>query len=66
MEQMKSPHLEIKQEWLDQIQEKAILPNLPIVDPHHHLWDVGFGRYYVEELLHDIKLSGHNLSLIHI
>ena len=62
MEQMKSPHLEIKQEWLDQIQEKAILPNLPIVDPHHHLWDVGFGRYYVEELLQDIKLSGHNIE----
>ena len=35
---MKSPHLEVKQEWLDQIQEKAILPDLPIIDPHHHLW----------------------------
>ena len=62
MEQMKSPHLEVKQEWLDQIQEKAILPDLPIIDPHHHLWDVGFGRYYVEELLKDIKSSGHNIE----
>eukprot|EP01083_Nonionella_stella_P214561 773022_1 len=26
-------------EWLSQIDEKAIEPELPIIDPHHHLWD---------------------------
>ena len=58
----KSPHLPVRQEWLDQHIEDAILPDLPIIDPHHHLWDAGFGRYYVEELLKDIKSSGHNVE----
>ena len=57
----KSPHLPVKQEWLNQLIEDPILPNIPIIDPHHHLWDVGFGRYYIEELLEDINSSGHNI-----
>ena len=62
MEKIKSPHLEVKEDWLKQLKEDPILPDLPIIDPHHHLWDVGFGRYYVEELLEDIKMSGHNIK----
>ncbi|MDA0765068.1 MAG: amidohydrolase family protein [Proteobacteria bacterium] len=62
MNENKSPHLPVRQEWLDQHIEDAILPDLPITDPHHHLWDAGFGRYYVEELLKDIKSSGHNVE----
>ena len=63
----KSPHLPVKQEWLNQLIEDPILPNIPIIDPHHHLWDVGFGRYYIEELLEDINSSGHNiLSTVYI
>jgi len=57
----KSPHLPVRQEWLNQHIEDPILPNIPIIDPHHHLWDVGFGRYYIEELLEDINSSGHNI-----
>jgi predicted TIM-barrel fold metal-dependent hydrolase len=57
----KSPHLPVKQEWLNQHIEDPISPNIPIIDPHHHLWDVGFGRYYIEELLEDINSSGHNI-----
>ena len=63
----KSPHLPVRQEWLDQHIEDPISPNIPIIDPHHHLWDVGFGRYYIEELLEDINSSGHNiLSTVYI
>ena len=62
MKKIKSPHLEVKNDWLNQIVEEPIAPEMPIIDPHHHLWDVGFGRYYVEELLEDIKLSGHNIK----
>ena len=63
----KSPHLPVRQEWLNQLIEDPILPNIPIIDPHHHLWDVGFGRYYIEELLEDINSSGHNiLSTVYI
>ena len=57
----KSPHLPVRQEWLNQHIEDPISPNIPIIDPHHHLWDVGFGRYYIEELLEDINSSGHNI-----
>ena len=57
----KSPHLPVRHEWLNQLIEDPILPNIPIIDPHHHLWDVGFGRYYIEELLEDINSSGHNI-----
>ena len=62
MEKIKSPHLEVREDWLNQLKEDPILPDLPIIDPHHHLWDVGFGKYYVEELLDDIKVSGHNIK----
>jgi hypothetical protein len=27
------------QAWLDQVKEEALEPELPICDPHHHLWD---------------------------
>jgi L-fuconolactonase len=49
--------------WLDQVQESALEPELPIIDPHHHLWDypkVENGRYLLDELLTDIN-TGHNI-----
>jgi len=49
--------------WLDRVKETAIDPTLPIVDPHHHLWDypkLEWGRYLLDELLADIG-SGHNI-----
>jgi L-fuconolactonase len=49
--------------WLDQVQEAALEPDLPIIDPHHHLWDypkVENGRYLLDELLADIN-TGHNV-----
>ena len=52
------------EEWLLTNKEEAIEPNLPICDPHHHLWD--FNKTYIEEkyLLPDILKdtnSGHNI-----
>ncbi len=32
------PYLPVRQEWLDRRTEAIIEPDLPIVDPHHHLW----------------------------
>lgn len=49
--------------WLDQVQEAALEPELPIIDPHHHLWDypkMENGRYLLDELLADIN-TGHNV-----
>ena len=41
--------------------EKALEPELPIIDPHHHLWDTPQrGSYFLPELLADIG-GGHNI-----
>jgi L-fuconolactonase len=52
------------QEWLDLVVEEALEPNLPIIDPHHHLWDFKHERvnprYFLDEILIDIN-AGHNI-----
>ena len=59
--------------WLAQETPEPVLePELPIVDPHHHLWDIrttateplsSFKQkvYLCEELTADIDASGHNV-----
>ncbi len=47
--------------WLAQVVEEALEPNLPIVDPHHHLWVRNGATYLVPELAADLA-SGHNVS----
>src|SRR5258707_12236865 len=47
-------------EWLGQLREDILEPELPIVDPHHHLWDHPGSRYLLDELLADVN-SGHNI-----
>ena len=47
-----SLHLPVRQEWLDRSREEVIEPDLPIVDPHHHLVDrPETARYLLPELL---------------
>jgi L-fuconolactonase len=46
--------------WLDRTREDPIEPDLPIIDPHHHLWDYPTTRYLLEELLADTG-TGHNV-----
>ncbi len=50
--------------WLALVDEETIEPELPICDPHHHLWDVrrdgDRSRYLLDELLADTG-SGHNV-----
>ena len=41
--------------------ERALEPELPIIDPHHHLWDTPQrGSYFLPELLADTG-GGHNI-----
>ncbi len=55
------PHPKVRPEWLDVVQEDILEPELPIVDPHHHLWhDRPSGRYLIEDLAADLA-SGHNV-----
>jgi predicted TIM-barrel fold metal-dependent hydrolase len=46
--------------WLSQVNEQVLEPDLPICDPHHHLWDHPNSRYLLDELLLDTG-SGHNV-----
>src|SRR3984893_13859581 len=56
-----SPHLPVRPDWLDRRREEIIEPDLPIVDPHHHLVErPETGRYLLPELLADTN-SGHNI-----
>ena len=54
-------HAPIRQDWLDSRREEIIEPNLPIVDPHHHMWDRPGNRYLFQDLLADVG-SGHNIA----
>ena len=54
-------YLPVRQEWLDRRQETILEPELPIVDPHHHLWDRPGWRYLLDELLADTG-SGHTVA----
>lgn len=51
-------------EWLDQVQQAALEPDLPIIDTHHHLWDRNGTfiqkRYLMDEIQADLR-SGHNV-----
>ncbi len=52
------------QTWLEQVQEEILDADLPICDPHHHLWDFRTEqvepRYFLDEVLADLG-SGHNV-----
>ncbi|MCS2609783.1 amidohydrolase family protein [Halomonas dongshanensis] len=50
-----------RESWLAQANEAPLLPELEIVDAHHHLWDRQGFRYLLEEFAEDIGQSGHNV-----
>jgi predicted TIM-barrel fold metal-dependent hydrolase len=55
-----SPYLPVRDDWLARRTETILEPALPIVDPHHHLWERPGWRYMVDDLLADTN-SGHNI-----
>ena len=46
--------------WLAKLQEDVLDPELPIIDPHHHLWVRNGYTYLMPELASDLA-SGHNI-----
>src|SRR5207244_11364501 len=50
----------VRQDWLAKRTEEILEPDLPIIDPHHHLWDAPRYRYLFPELLADVG-SGHKI-----
>lgn len=55
-----SRQIAIREEWLERHQEPILRPDLPIVDPHHHMWDRADERYLLAELMRDTG-SGHDI-----
>ena len=47
-------------DWLAKLEEPVLEPELPIVDPHHHLWLRAGYTYLMPELAADMA-SGHNI-----
>jgi L-fuconolactonase len=46
--------------WVAKVSEPALEPELPIVDPHHHLWQRAGNDYMFHDLLADTQ-TGHNI-----
>ena len=55
-----STYLPVRDDWLARRTEAILEPDLPIVDPHHHLWERPDWRYLLDELLADTN-TGHNI-----
>ncbi len=51
------------EEWYAAVREEIVEPERPIVDPHHHLWQIpsAWGTYVLEDLWADTE-SGHNIE----
>lgn len=55
-----SRQIAVRPDWLAQVEEEPLDPALPIVDPHHHLWDRDGERYLLDDLLRDAA-RGHDV-----
>ncbi len=57
-------------EWLAQVVEETLEPELPICDPHHHLWEFNTTRvahrYLLDEILADLNCGHHVVSTVFI
>ena len=49
-----------RNDWLENTIEETIDPDLPICDPHHHLWERPGNIYMLDDLQRDLT-AGHNI-----
>ena len=55
-----------RDDWLAQVNEEIVDPELPICDPHHHLWDHPQSQYLLTQLLEDTnRRSQHRVHRLH-
>lgn len=47
-------------DWFTQTEEAPLAPEVPVVDAHHHLWNVNGHRYLAEEFLAEFQ-HGHDV-----
>jgi predicted TIM-barrel fold metal-dependent hydrolase len=53
-------HPRVRPDWLAQVTEDILEPDLPIIDPHHHLWKARPDPYLLDDLVADLR-TGHNV-----
>ncbi|TCH96184.1 amidohydrolase [Roseococcus sp. SYP-B2431] len=53
-------HVPIDEAWLAKNREPILEPGLPIIDPHHHIWDRHGETYLLPDLLRDTA-TGHDI-----
>ncbi|HVZ08226.1 amidohydrolase family protein [Rhodopila sp.] len=53
-------HPRVRPDWLAKLNEAVLEPDLPIIDPHHHLWRARPDRYLLDDLVADLR-TGHNV-----
>ena len=55
-------HLAVRPDWLARHEEPILEPDLPIIDPHHHLWERSDNLYMPGDLLADMDSGqkGHH------
>src|ERR1700730_2753020 len=58
--QMPAVQAPVRTDWLAKRTEEILEPELPIIDPHHHLWDKPRYTYLFPELLADVA-TGHKI-----
>jgi L-fuconolactonase len=61
-----SDFLTVRPDWLARHNEPVLEPDLPIVDPHHHLMDHAGHRYMLPEFLDDAGSSHHLLASLFV
>ncbi|MEN6479961.1 MAG: amidohydrolase family protein, partial [Anaerolineales bacterium] len=52
--------------WLAQVSEEPLDPELPICDPHHHLWARPGQRYLLPDLQADLACGHHIVSTVFV
>ena len=52
---------DVREDWLAKRREEPIDSGVPIIDPHHHLWERGGARYLLQDIKGDIEAGGHNI-----
>lgn len=55
-------HPPVRPDWLARRREAALEPDLPIIDPHHHLWGPPRDPYLLEDFLADAA-GGHDVRV---
>jgi predicted TIM-barrel fold metal-dependent hydrolase len=56
-----NPHVAVREDWLDSLVEPILDPDLPLVDPHHHLWDRAYYPYLEPQFSTDLQ-TGHRVE----